>query len=157
MPEDDHRTLCMKSLFFQRLRKRPCNFRQICGVSLQIFQQMLIKLRPDWDKLMASKKPAGRSSLCLEDELLMLLIYYRVYASMNWIGLLFQLDASNICRHIQRFERLFIRQFHIKKERTMSADEAQLGSSMRPKFKHKDLKINENKRKIIQEKRRNIH
>lgn len=44
---------------------------------------------------------------------------------MVWSGVLFHLDASNVCRHLQRLEPLVIKLFHIQKERKILEEEAQ--------------------------------
>lgn len=50
---------------------------------------------------------AGRPfKLDLKDRFLMLLIYYRLYITYTLAGFLFDLDQSNICRDIQKIEKL---------------------------------------------------
>ncbi|HXS60447.1 MAG TPA: transposase family protein [Candidatus Sulfopaludibacter sp.] len=50
---------------------------------------------------------AGRRfKLDLKDRFLMLLVYYRLYITYILAGFLFNLDQSNICRDIQKIERL---------------------------------------------------
>ena len=50
---------------------------------------------------------AGRPfKLDLKDRFLMLLVYYRLYITYTLAGFLFDLDQSNICRDIQKIEKL---------------------------------------------------
>ena len=42
----------------------------------------------------------------VKDIFLMLLVYYRLYITYTLAGFLFDLDQSNICRDIQKIERL---------------------------------------------------
>ncbi len=50
---------------------------------------------------------AGRHfKLDVKDRFLMLLVYYRLYITYTLAGFLFDLDQSNICRDIQKIERL---------------------------------------------------
>ncbi len=50
---------------------------------------------------------AGRPfKLDLRDKFVMLLVYYRLYITYNLHGFLFDLDQSNICRDIQKIEKL---------------------------------------------------
>ena len=50
---------------------------------------------------------AGRHfKLELENRFLMVLVYYRLYITYTLAGFLFDLDQSNICRDIQKIERL---------------------------------------------------
>ena len=53
---------------------------------------------------------AGRPfKLDVKDRFLMLLVYYhRLYITYTLAGFLFDLDQSNICRDIQKIERLVI-------------------------------------------------
>jgi Helix-turn-helix of DDE superfamily endonuclease/DDE superfamily endonuclease len=54
---------------------------------------------------------AGRPfKLCLQNRLLMLLIYYRMYITYTLTGFLFGIDQSNVCRDIQKIEPL-VRQY----------------------------------------------
>ena len=46
------------------------------------------------------------SNWMLKDRFLMLLVYYRLYITYTLAGFLFDLDQSNICRDIQKIERL---------------------------------------------------
>ena len=50
---------------------------------------------------------AGRPfKLDLRDRFVMLLVYYRLYITYTLAGFLLDLDQSNICRDIQKIERL---------------------------------------------------
>jgi hypothetical protein len=50
---------------------------------------------------------AGRPfKLDLENRFLMLLVYYRLYITYTLAGFLFDIDQSNVCRDIQKIERL---------------------------------------------------
>jgi DDE superfamily endonuclease/Helix-turn-helix of DDE superfamily endonuclease len=42
----------------------------------------------------------------VKDRFLMLLVYYRLYITYTLVGFLFDLDQSNVCRNIQKIERL---------------------------------------------------
>ena len=55
------------------------------------------------------KAGAGRRfKLNVKNRFLMLLVYYRLYITYTLAGFLFELDQSNICRDIQKIERLVI-------------------------------------------------
>ncbi len=50
---------------------------------------------------------AGRHfKLDIKNRFLMLLVYYRLYITYTLAGFLFDLNQSNICRDIQKIERL---------------------------------------------------
>ena len=60
------------------------------------------------EKILEKEKlGAGRPfKLDIKDRFLMLLVYYRLYITYTLAGFLFNLDQSNICRDIQKIERL---------------------------------------------------
>jgi IS5 family transposase len=95
---------------------------RVTGVSVKVFIAIVEMVRPDWDRLQGMKKVSGRRShiRTLEDEVLMLLIYYRFYVSHEFLGYLFNLDSSNVCRHLKRLEPLLAKNLAIKKDRTMT-------------------------------------
>jgi hypothetical protein len=50
---------------------------------------------------------AGRPfKLDIKDRFVMLLVYYRLYITYTLAGFLFDIDQSNICRDIQKIEKL---------------------------------------------------
>lgn len=144
----------MSASLFARLCNHPKIFQTLCCISLENFLVMIKKLQPHWNEMMATKKAIGRPSLSLEDELLMLIIYYRVYASQRWMGILFHLDVANVCRHLKRLEPLVAKVFHIQKERQFSQEEAQRLivdateiQTQRPKKQGKQRKLYSGKKK----------
>jgi len=57
---------------------------------------------------------AGRTfKLDVKDRFLMLLVYYRLYITYTLAGFLFDLDQSNVCRDIQKIERLVRQSAHL--------------------------------------------
>ena len=85
--------------------------------------KIIEKVKPLWRALQAKKICAGRKShlKSLENEVLMVLIYYRCYISHFQLGMYFNLDASNVCRHLQKIEPILASIVAIKKDRTLSA------------------------------------
>lgn len=110
---------------FKVLKHRREIFARVTGVKLEDFYKIVAKIRPSWNKLQASKLCHGRNSnlKSLENEILMVLIYYRCYISHFLLGMYFNLNASNVCRHLKRLEPLMARAIHIKKDRTLSYKE----------------------------------
>lgn len=95
------------------------------------FAEFLIiveKVRPSWDKMQSKKKCHGRNSnlKTLENEILLVILYYRYYTSHYFLGMQFNLDASNVCRHIQKLEPLLARAISINKERNFSEKDLQV-------------------------------
>ena len=110
---------------FKILKHRRETFARVTGLKLEDFNEIVAKIRPSWNKLQASKQCHGRNSnlKILENEILLVLIYYRCYISHFLLGMYFNLNASNVCRHLKRLEPLMAKIIHIKKDRTLSYEE----------------------------------
>ena len=113
------------SLSYKKLSKSSNDFRRFTGVTLPIFKGIVEKIRPDWAKFELKKKCHGRRSHLpiLEDKILCLLIYYRFYISHMFLGYLFNLDASDICRLFSVLEPIVASNISIKKDRSLSQDD----------------------------------
>jgi len=93
-------------------------FKSFTGLSVQAFDNIydkeVTKRYHDCELQRLSKRKkrnrdigAGRPfKLDVKDRFLMLLVYYRLYITYTLAGFLFGLDQSNICRDIQKIERL---------------------------------------------------
>lgn len=105
-------------LSYTRLSKKPLLFKSFTGLSVQefndIYDKEISKTYAKHEIQRLSKRKdrkrdmgAGRPfKLHLRDRFLMLLIYYRLYITYTLAGFLFDLDQSNICRDIQKIEKL---------------------------------------------------
>jgi hypothetical protein len=105
-------------LSYDRLSKKPLLFKSFTGLTIHefdyIFDKEIIKKYDKHEIKRLSKRKdrirsigAGRSfKLDVKDRFLMLLIYYRLYITYTLAGFLFDLDQSNICRDIQKIEKL---------------------------------------------------
>lgn len=117
-----------------RLKKNPHAFRILTGITVEKFDKIFAQLKPVYDdwyfkKLLQKKRRrAPRSgydfALELEDRLLMLLIYYRTYATHVFLGFMFHMDNSNVCRNINPLQPLLAKIFKIPEKRIkLSEDE----------------------------------
>lgn len=99
-------------LTFSKLSKRPRSFKAMTGVSVKKIEEIVGIIAPYWEESEHKRlsRPnrkraigAGRKFKLstLHDKLLVLFIYFRTYISMDFLGYLFELDRSNICRLIQ--------------------------------------------------------
>ena len=105
-------------LSYDKLSKKPTLFKSFTGLSVQEFDdiyniEIVKKYHKHEFKRLSKRKNrkrcigAGRHfKLDLKDRFLMLLVYYRLYITYTLAGFLFDLDQSNICRDIQKIERL---------------------------------------------------
>src|SRR5436305_5232384 len=110
-----------------RLNRTPDTFRQLTGISPDAFDLLLGRLAPRYHQAQARRKDrpgrprrpgAGRKhALALADRLLMLLIYYRTYVSHAFLGFLFGIDDSSVCRNINPLQPLLAGIFRIPERR----------------------------------------
>jgi hypothetical protein len=108
---------------YERLRKHPRNFHGITGLSIEEFEKIALNCTPAWNKkIIAPKKLSGRPYGVgdLKEHLLSLLIYYRCYTTQEFIGMLYGVDNSCICRSIKRIEPILAKVIAIKKDRTLT-------------------------------------
>lgn len=109
------------------ISRKPIVFNRLVGMQVKDFESILEKLTPLWEKkvLGAYKRPGRDFKLELADMLMMLLIYYRSYISQEFLGYLFGIDDSRVCRLIKRIEPLLARTVAIRKERHLSQEEVE--------------------------------
>ena len=105
-------------LSHDRLSKKPLLFKSFTGLTIKEFDDIYdseIKKRYYKHELKRLSKRENRKrdigagrpfKLGLRDRCIMLLVYYRLYITYTLAGFLFDLDQSNICRDIQKIERL---------------------------------------------------
>jgi hypothetical protein len=107
------------------LSKRPQVFKRLRGVSLLEFREIANRIHPLWESSVEGvKKSAGRASVLktVEDKLMALLIYYRTYVTHEFLGHLWGLHNSNICRLFKKLEPFLGKRLAIKKDRTLTPD-----------------------------------
>ncbi len=110
-----------------RLLRSPNAFRQLTGITPDAFDRTLAQLTPRYEQADARRKDrpgrrrrpgAGRKhALGLDDRLLMLLIYYRTYATHARLGFLFGVDDSAVGRNINPLQPLLAGIFRIPERR----------------------------------------
>lgn len=108
-------------LSYRLLSQKPRIFRQLTGMTLAEFADIIEKVDPLVKKafgVMGRPRKLPTSA----DKLSLLLIYYRTYVSHEFLGYFVGLDNSNVCRLFQRLEPLVAKKIHIKKDRTLTED-----------------------------------
>jgi hypothetical protein len=104
-------------LSYNRLSKKPSLFKSFTGLSIQQFNGIYKEIKSKYEKYeikrLSSKRRrerdigAGRHfKLIVEDRVVMVLVYYRLYITYTLTEFLFGLDQSNVCRDIQKIEEL---------------------------------------------------
>lgn len=105
------------------LKRQPKVFRSLTGITVEQFTNLHYQLIPIY-KATETKRFSLRSrqrrigggrkkELHLEDQLLLVLIYYRYYVSQSFLGLLFNLHNSNVSRRIRYIEPQLAKIFKI--------------------------------------------
>ena len=101
-------------LTYKQLSKKPKSFLSFTGVTRQQFDVILRDVKKQYrltEKARLSQRKrqrgigAGRPfDLSIQDQLVMLLVYYRMYLTCELTGHLFGLDQSNVSRNIRYLE-----------------------------------------------------
>jgi hypothetical protein len=108
-------------LSYDRLSRKPHLFKSFTGLSVKQFDDIYCEIESKYSeydiKRLSSRKErreravgAGRRfKLLVKDRVIMVLVYYRLYITYTLMEFLFGLDQSNVCRDIQKIERLIRR------------------------------------------------
>lgn len=115
------------SLRYNKLKNHPTTFKRLFGLLIDEFERILKAVEPQWEKRVVRcyKRPGRNNNLSLSEQILMLLLYYRTYATQIFIGFLFGIDDSRVCRNIQRLEPILARVMAISKTRHLSQEEVE--------------------------------
>lgn len=80
---------------------KPSGFKRRCGVHPETFEQMVEVLRPYLDR---RGQRGGQCKLSVEDQLLLVLEYWREYRTQFHIATSWGLSESAVCRLIHKVE-----------------------------------------------------
>ncbi len=101
-------------LSYNRLSKKPSLFKSFTGLSIQQFNDIYKEIKSKYKKYeikrLSSKRRrrerdvgAGRHfKLIVEDRVIMVLVYYRLYITYTLAGFLFDLESE---QHLQRYPK----------------------------------------------------
>jgi hypothetical protein len=96
-------------MFWEKIRNHTNpNFKRLTGVKRKTFKLMVKEVR-NHDRRIVRKKGNNRShpyKLCIEDQVLMLLMYYREYRTQFHIGETYGMHESNVGKNIRRIEKI---------------------------------------------------
>ena len=108
-------------LNYVSLSSHPRIFRKLVGLSIDEFNIILEKLSLSLKNAFSSN---GRPRKLKQDadKLLLLFMYYRSYATHEFLGYFVGLDNSNVCRLFRVLEPLVASKIHIEKDRTLTED-----------------------------------
>ncbi len=110
------------SLRYVKVQNSPKTFIRLFGISVKEFALILSQVSPEWERQVIGryKRPGRDYKLDLADMILMLLLYYRCYTTQLFIGFLFGVDDSRVCRNIRMLEPLLAKVMAISKTRHLS-------------------------------------
>ena len=92
---------------YEQLKQlKPSAFKRKCGVRCETFEQMVELLRPHLDR---TGKRGGQCKLSVEDQLLLVLEYWREYRTQFHIATSWGVSESAVCRLIQKVETLLMK------------------------------------------------
>ena len=97
-------------MFYENIKSyEPDKFKRLTGVSKDTFATMTDALR---NAIRAFGRPP---ELCLEDRLLMVLMYWREYRTYEHIGETYGVSEATVCRTVKAFEDVLIKdkRFHL--------------------------------------------
>ena len=116
-----------------RLKKNAQMFRRLTGISVKKFEELVLEIIPiyeEWNKKRLKNRKRKREigggnshKLCLEDRLLLLLMYYRTYQTYGFLSFIFRIDESNIGRNFKPLEPLLAQIFKIPEKKVVIAEE----------------------------------
>lgn len=100
-------------LSYQKLVKRPSHLHRLTGLSVMEFEQLLDKFQSSWNmyvlelgKDLRRKRKIGggrhATLLSLEDKLLFILVYVRMYPLLFLQGIMFDIEEGNTCIWVHR-------------------------------------------------------
>lgn len=128
-----------KSQKVWQLSRSPEVFRRLVGIPPEQFFSLSEKIRPLYEqaeekrlhrlqpKRIRALKVDKQYKLSLEDRLLMLLMYYRLYVTHAFLGFLFGIDDSNVGRNMNPLQSMLAQFFKIPERKVeLEADEIAL-------------------------------
>jgi hypothetical protein len=99
-------------------------FKRLCGVKPQLFEEMVEVLK---EKSLPGRPRGGQIKLCIEDQLLITLQYWREYRTYFHIAQSWGVHESTVCRTVHRVEDQLIKsqKFSLPGKKSLSATETE--------------------------------
>lgn len=96
-------------MFWEKIKNHANpNFKRLTGVNRKTFK-LMVKEVLSYQKSISRKKGNNRSrpyKLCVEDQILMMLMYYREYRTQFHIAETYGLHEANVGKNIRRIETI---------------------------------------------------
>lgn len=116
-----------------QLKRRPGHLHNFTGLSVGQFEELVEAPRAEVGSGQGATRPRQRAvgggrkaKLRLEDQVVLTLVYYRLYLTQVLLGYLFDLDDSNVSRVVSRLRPLLLEVLPLPVQETLLfADDAQ--------------------------------
>jgi hypothetical protein len=126
-------------LTYSKLVKNPKIFQRTIGVTVEYYKEIVERMQPYWEESERERlsRPNRQRRIgggpkyhlrTLEDKMIVLMLYYRTYITMEFLGLLFDMDKSSISRIVERLEGV------MKKMNLLPGDKLKKKSSRRKRI-----------------------
>lgn len=108
-----------------RLKRKPKHFKNFTGLTLTQFDDLLVAVKAQESlgrESKAKQRAVGggrKAKLAVEEQLLVTLLYYRLYVTQILLGYLFDLDDSNISRLIGTIRPLLLEVLPLPAQETL--------------------------------------
>lgn len=115
------------ALTYSKIKNKATTFNRLFGVSVSQFETIYAKVDPLWQRKVIDtyKRPGRDYKLDVADMVLMLLLYYRSYISQEFVGYLFGIDDSRVCRILQKLEPLLAKVMALPYRKYLSQKEVE--------------------------------
>lgn len=116
----------MKKLRYELLINKSSYLKRLTGLDAKDFKQLVSMARPEWRRqVVLPKKLSGRTYELenMENHILLMLIYYKFYITYDFLGFIFNIDASTANRAVRRIEPILSKISHFEKKRSSNKDD----------------------------------
>lgn len=146
-------------MFWENIKQHSkTDFKRLTGVEIKTFKLMAREVR-NHEKKIVRKKGNNRSrpfKLSIEDQILMMLMYYREYRTQFHIGETYGINESNVGKNIRRIENILkkCKKFKLPGKKTLSGTNHQYEVIIVDATESPIERPKKNSTNIIQEKRK---
>ncbi|MFQ6120592.1 MAG: transposase family protein [Methanosarcinales archaeon] len=121
----------MKQFNFNTLSKTPSKFYRYTGLEVEKFLILADKIAPLWKKAERKRlfRPNRQRAIgggrkyylkSMEDKMLLVFVFYRLYLNYDFLGFLFGFDGTNTGRLIKRVEPVLAKKFKLPSIKRLS-------------------------------------
>ncbi|MFZ6016809.1 MAG: transposase family protein [Nitrospirota bacterium] len=122
----------MKYLNFNHLSKKPTKFYRFTGLEVGEFLVLKEEIEPLWQKAEIKRlsRPNRQRAIgggrkyhlrTLEDKMLLVFLFYRLYLNYDFLGFIFGFDGTNAGRLIKRMEPVLTKRFKLPSIKRLSS------------------------------------